>query len=165
MPPINKADSIIHVQDFVINNTSSLTINYCFSAPFFYCNYYELFSDKFQNREEQYTPISGSGLNMRHFDKNNVLISDNVISVDPGYQRLFAPTGFYKLIHNSIDEIYTPFGNFNQLNSIIPSYKIINMDIDKQNNIWIATQNGLVAYNNSGVITGNQKKEKDYFHM
>ncbi|MFN8117911.1 MAG: T9SS type A sorting domain-containing protein [Bacteroidia bacterium] len=161
-PPQNFADSISSVNDFRIVNTTSMSINCCFVNFFTPCTYFYIQTDRFGHRFEFYQP-SVNNQNLRTFDKNNILLSDNPYNGYPPYQIAKSTYGYYRLNLNTFmpsisvfnATIFSPFSSngYNTSNSIIPSTNIINFDIDTLNNVWLATAKGLVAYNDIGVVT------------
>jgi hypothetical protein len=171
MLPQNFADSVQNLNDFVISNTSGLPINYCFLDLFRYCNYFSLNADRYGNRYEVVQIYTGSQTvdeRLRTYDKNNTLFSEINFNQWPYIQMAKNSYGAYRLYLNGVNglEINIPpnfSASYNKWNSIIPSPKIINFDIDTLHNVWMATPKGLVAYNNMGVITDNPEMEINDF--
>ena len=164
--PQNRKDSI-NVAVFKISTTPSLSINYCYevinvSGGGIACQYNEVLVDKLQNRDE-YRRINGFGdTKKRLVDKNNSLINDVNFNQPHYTQVLHAINGDYRLYQwNTVNDINTPFGVFNAINSVIPDKQIIRFDTDKYNNLWLATSKGLVGFNNTGLVLSNQELKSD----
>lgn len=162
MQPQTFSDSIQSANDFKINNTLGVSINYCFLDFFNNCNYIQVMTDRFGNRYEIASALPSSSLaaqSIRTYDINNVLVSNVNYIQNPDKQIATNGHGVYRLNSSGIDQFNgTIFGTsthftYHALNSIIPSASIINFEIDTLNNAWLATPSGLVAYNDLGVIT------------
>lgn len=168
MSPQSFSDSVDCLNDFVIHNASSITINYYFNNTFFYGNYFNVMTDHYGYRYEMvqlYTGNPSVNQRLRTYNVNNVLLSDITYNQQPDKQMAQNIHGKYKLDNNGMNglsvTIYNPPSNnsYNMMNSIIPSLNITNFDIDTLNNLWLATPKGLVAYNDMGVVT-HLTKEK-----
>lgn len=163
--PQNKADSISSVNDFVIVNANTISINYCFLNIFNNCTYSKILSDKYHNRFEIYWTAGGPSATqrMRKYDANNNLIGDELHQHIPDKQRALNNHGEYSMYNSGSDGLCVnifnpPFSTcYASSNSIIPHWNILNFDTDSHNNVWLSTPKGLVAYNEQGVITNITK--------
>jgi hypothetical protein len=163
MPPQNKNDSILFANDFTITNTHTPSINYCFYNLFNFCNYRDVFVDRYQNRYEIVSLYTGNQIpdfRLITYDKNNVLISN--VSYNQTFDNQIATNTYGRYIINNAagKDYFSPTifssgfqGSYWIGNSIIPNAKIINFDIDILNNVWLATPSGLVGYNDLGINT------------
>ncbi len=169
--PLTFIDSVERVQNFTIINSTTLSINYCFSDYNSICSYNLVFTDKYKNRFELINLSTAqpptTNQRLRRFDATNNLISDDQYNQNPEKQFAINNYGKYTISHSGADFfdaiIFNPPSahSYFGLNSIIPSPVIINFDVDKINNVWLATPKGLVVYNDIGVVTNVIQSNSD----
>jgi hypothetical protein len=171
-PPQTLADSIDHVNDFVISNTPTLSISYCFSDFYSECTYFDVDADQYGHRFEvgrYFTGNMSTNQRLRTYDADNVLLSDIQYNQQPEYQFSKNGHGYYRLVMMNTNvyalnvTLYNPpsSNTYGPWNSIIPLGIIENFAIDTLNNIWLATPGGLVGYNDLGVVTALHEKNTD----
>jgi hypothetical protein len=156
--PQDKADSIKCAYNFSFVNSPTISISsYCFFNYVSPCTYSQVISDKFGYRYEVYDS-TWTTRKIRTYDGSNNLVSDisypyppakQLLTSPKDYCRLEAPTG---VDHVYINKLPSGPGSYLALPGS-PPHKVSNFDTDTFNNVWIATYNGLVGYNDSLVIT------------